>query len=310
MQIRTRLTLAACLTLTLAVVACASEPAAQPPEVPSSDDDAVADAGDAVADAGDAQENKAPSGAPAPTVMLSQAWFERVDGKPKPGPARIEMWRQGKDGNWTMSRLHDPDSNVFHKAIWTDDGLLTIGAEKANLKRWTRVDGTWKGETLWTNSWGGKFNRLRDIEIGDVDHDGKDEYVIASHDAGVVAVYHPGGEVIELDRKADTFVHEIEIGDIDGDGKLEFFATPSDRNQAGKSQHGMVVMYRWDGKTYQRSIVDPGEGTHAKEVLVADIDGDGTMDRQSSRTHVYNCAGNLVTTLFNTQDHHNDTHRN
>ena len=41
-----------------------------------------------------------------------------------------------------------------------------------------------------------------------------------------------------------------------------------------------------------------------------DIDGDGTMDRQSSRTHVYNCAGNLVTTVFNTEDHHNDTHRN
>ena len=85
-------------------------------------------------------------------------------------------------------------------------------------------------DKLWSQSWGGKFDRLRDIEIGDVDGDGKDEYVIATHDYGVVAVYNPaedGGEpeVIELSKKADTFVHEIEIGDIEGDGTLEFFAT-------------------------------------------------------------------------------------
>ena len=31
-------------------------------------------------------------------------------------------------------------------------------------------------------SWGGKFNRLRDIEVGDVDGDGKDELVLATED--------------------------------------------------------------------------------------------------------------------------------
>ncbi len=228
-------------------------------------------------------------GDPTETLLLSQAWFMKdANGKTTPGPARLEIWRKGAAG-WNFTRLEDPDSNVFHKSILNEDGsILTIGgnmgAEKAgHLKRWKFADGKWSQDTLWSQIWGGKLNRLRDIEIGDVDGDGADEYVIATHDFGVIAVFNPGvdgadPEVIELDKKADTFVHEIEIGDIEGDGKLEFFATPSDRNKANVSQHGEVVMYKWDGTTYARSIVDPGKGTHAKEILAADIDGDGKSE--------------------------------
>jgi hypothetical protein len=219
-----------------------------------------------------------------PALLLSQAWFMKdANGKSKPGPARLEIWREGAAG-WNFTRLEDPESNVFHKSILSEDGsILTISAMGAHLKRWKFENGTWSQDMLWTQSWGGKFDRLRDIEVGDVDGDGADEYVIATHDFGVVAVFNPGvdgadPEVIELDKKADTFIHEIEIGDIDGDGKLEFFATPSDRNKAHVSQHGEVVMYKWDGKTYARSVVDPGEGTHAKEILVTDIDGDGKSE--------------------------------
>jgi hypothetical protein len=219
-----------------------------------------------------------------PSLLLSQAWFMKdANGKSKPGPARLEIWRNGPAG-WNFTRLEDPESNVFHKSILSKDGsILTIGAMGAHLKRWSFANGSWSQEKLWSQSWGGKFDRLRDIEVGDVDGDGLDEYVIATHDFGVVAVFNPGvdggeAEIIEMDKKADTFVHEIEIGDIDGDGKLEFFATPSDRNKANVSQHGEVVMYKWDGKTYARSIVDPGKGTHAKEILSADIDGDGKSE--------------------------------
>ncbi len=84
--------------------------------------------------------------------------------------------------------------------------------------------------------------------------------------------------VVELDAKPDTFVHEIEIGDMDGDGKLEFFATPSDRNKANTSQAGLIVMYKYDGTTYKRTTVDGGEHTHAKEILAADINGDGKSE--------------------------------
>jgi hypothetical protein len=219
-----------------------------------------------------------------PALLLTQAWFwTDAAGKPNPGPARLDIWRKDDTGKWSRTRLEDPDSNVFHKAIAYGDGILTIGAEGANLKLWKHADGTWSAETLWTRKWGGRFNRLRDVEIGDVDADGKDEIVIATHDAGVVAVVDPaesGGKptVVEMDETPDTFVHEIEIADIDGDKKLEFFATPSDRNVAGGSQAGGVVMYKFDGQKYVRSWVEHEEGTHAKEILARDLDGDGKAE--------------------------------
>ena len=218
-------------------------------------------------------------GGPFPSLLVTQAWFWKDEnGDTQPGPARLEIWRSTNDG-WKKSRLEDSDSNVFHKAIPFEDGIITIGAEKANLKKWKHVDGRWVVDMLWTKSWGGKFDRLRDIEVGDVDGDGKDELVIATHDAGVIAVanFAEGDDktVVELDKKADTFVHEIEIGDINKDGALEFFATPSDRNQASKSQSGKVVMYRFDGTKYNRTIVEEYRKTHAKEILVADLNNDG-----------------------------------
>ncbi|MEL6349203.1 MAG: FG-GAP-like repeat-containing protein, partial [Myxococcota bacterium] len=226
-----------------------------------------------------------------PTLFLAQAWFWKdPENRPKPGPARLMIWQKVPEEGWQSVKLEDSDSNVFHKAIPYDGSLITIGAEGAMLKKWTPTEVTednksgWTSETLWEKSWGGKYDRLRDLEIGDVDGDGKDEFVIASHDAGVVAVYNPpdaeGGEaeVIELDQQADIFVHEIEIGDIDGDGQKEFFATPTGRNKANSSQSGQMVMYRWDGEAYKKTLVDPFGKTHAKEILVTDIDGDGKSE--------------------------------
>jgi len=222
------------------------------------------------------------TGPPRPALLLTHAWFYNdAEGRPTPGPARLDIWRED-GGKWSYTRLEDPDSNVFHKALPYDGGILTIGAEKAILKKWTFSDGQWHDEKLWEQSWGGRFDRLRDVEIGDVDGDGRDEIVMATHDAGVVAVADVAADgkisVTELDQKPDTFVHEIEIGDIDGDGKLEFFATPSDRNRANQSQSGGVVMYRWNGKTYDRTWVEHQEGTHAKEILATDMDGDGKAE--------------------------------
>lgn len=224
------------------------------------------------------------NGGPYPTILLTQAWFTKTpDGKPQPMPARLEIWRKAPSG-WERSRLEDPDSNVFHKALPVEDGIITIGAEKAMVKKWTLKDGQWSSTLLWERNWGGKFQRIRDLEIGDVDGDAKPELVIATHDSGVVAVIEPeladgkGVGVTELDQLADTFVHEIEIGDLEGDGKLEFFATPSERNKANASQPGLVVMYRHQDGKYVRTVLEDEPGTHAKEILAADLDRDGKSE--------------------------------
>jgi hypothetical protein len=221
-------------------------------------------------------------GGPYPTLILSQAQFVKgPDGKPKPGPALMTLWRKAPEG-WQTVKVEDADSNVFHKALPYAGGILTIGAEKAWLKDWRFADGKWAAAELWNPKWAGKFNRIRDLEIGDVDGDGAPDMVMATHDSGVIGVgklVDGKAVVTELDQAADTFVHEIEIGDVDGDGKNEFFATPSGRNQSsGKSQPGQVVMYRWDGTTYVRSVVDDLAGSHAKEILAVDLSGKGKSD--------------------------------
>ncbi len=219
------------------------------------------------------EPKKAPPG-PLATLIMVQS--QSVGGKP--GAAKMTLKRtDGKD--WWDEVIEDPESNVFHKGMPWKDGILTIGAEKAMLKFWQRDGEKWKSTTLFEKSWGGQFDRLRDVEVGDVDGDGQDELVLVTHDRGVVAVGDQGADGAwtwqEMDLKDDTFVHEVEIGDVDGDGKKEFYTTPSARNRAsGASQPGGVARYDFKDGKYVRTDVAAWEESHAKEILVVDTDGD------------------------------------
>jgi hypothetical protein len=205
------------------------------------------------------------------------------DGTPstRPGAATLVFLRHDASG-WTHEVLQDPESNVFHKALaWTppgaEPGILTIAGEAARLKLWRKREGKWAAETLWAPSFGGKRDRLRDIELADLDGDGALEAAIATHDQGVVVVAEldaGAARVRELDRAPDTFVHEAEVGDVDGDGQPELYTTSSQPNRFdGTPQRGHVLRYRPDGSA-RDVFADLGE-RHAKEVLTADLDGDG-----------------------------------
>lgn len=221
----------------------------------------------------------------APALVAAQAQFVDKPGPggktvPAPGPAKLTILRRGPQG-WKAFVLEDPDSNVFHKALPWDGGLLTIGATRAMLKTWKFENGKWTEKVRWNPVFGGKFDRLRDVEAADVDGDAKDDLVVATHDQGVIAIVHPAKDwaVEEIDRQPDTFVHEIEIGDVDGDGKREIFATPSKPNKLDAEQSGEVRMYSHvSGKGWVRSVVDAPGDTHAKEILVADTDKDGKAE--------------------------------
>jgi len=206
-----------------------------------------------------------------------------AEGPPVPLPSELEFI-QRKAGKWVKAGLIDPDSNVFHKAMAYQSadgevGLLTGGGSKALLKLWSKQQGELVAETLWEQDFGGRFSRMREMEIGDVDGNGSNAIVVATHDQGVVAVVRAGPDgsfaVEELDREKDTFVHEIELGDLDGDGALEIYATPSEPNKLdGSSQSGRVVRYV-PSKGEGRTVVADLGGRHAKEILVHDIDADG-----------------------------------
>lgn len=229
--------------------------------------------------ADDAATQSPPDNGKAPAkLVVSQSRFLKKNGKLVPGPATVDLLTPGDD-LWPSETLEDPASNVFHKAVPWREGLLTIGASKARLVHWIPGGDGWKSTVLWEQSWGGKFDRLRDIEIGDVNGDGNDELVIGTHDQGVVAVgSESNGEwtFVEMDKTPDTFVHEVEIGDVDGDEKLEFYVSVSGRNRTDQtSQPGGVYRYDFTGDSYERSEVVVWKDTHAKEILVTDIDGEG-----------------------------------
>jgi hypothetical protein len=245
--------------------------------------------------AGDAKPSApATASGPCPTILLAQAQFiETTDpetGKTKstPGPARLEILRE-VGGEWTSEVIEDPESNVFHKAVIFKDpenldappGILTIGANAAALKLWRQTNGKWTAETLWSTTFGGKQNRLRDFEIGDVTGDEKPDFVIVTHDQGVVAVLsrgETGWQATEIDRKEKTFVHECELGDLDGDGALEIYATPSKPNKFdGTPQPGEIVVHRHTPEGFERGVVEEFPLRHGKEILVTQLDGSGPV---------------------------------
>jgi hypothetical protein len=217
-------------------------------------------------------------------LLLALSTFRTgEDGKQVPQSELATLVRAG--GAWSAESVGDPDSNVFHKAMVVDlpgagPSLITLGGMQAAIKRWQKGEaGLAPVETLWQAKFGGKFDRMRDAEAGDLFGDGKQALAVATHDQGVVALVRArdggGWAVTELDRKADTFVHEIELGDLDGDGVLEIYATPSAPNKLdGTPQPGEVVRFV-PGKGEGRTVVADLGMRHAKEILAGDVDGDG-----------------------------------
>ncbi|HJL17738.1 MAG TPA: VCBS repeat-containing protein [Sandaracinaceae bacterium LLY-WYZ-13_1] len=258
---------------------------------PSGDD--VEDEG---AQADDAEDEAPTASAEVPDdlpngLLLAYSQFPTgPDGSitPTPGAALVEILTR-RGGEWHVDTIEDEASNVFHKAMVYDPpgdtppGILTIGAMGAAVKLWHPDGDGWTARTLWEAEFGGRFDRMRDVEVADLYGDQRPALAVATHDQGVVATVRPPAEgdeyrVTELDRTPDTFIHEIEIGDLDGDGTPEVYATPSEPNDLdGGEQHGTVVRFvpGAEGEAGPTVVADLGN-RHAKEIWVGDVDGDGS----------------------------------
>ncbi len=235
-----------------------------------------------------APQEPPPSTAPADLqtgLLLAYSQFKIEDGRAtaKPGAARLEILTR-RSGEWNVRVVEDPESNVFHKAMVIrpavgSPGILTLGGSGAFVKIWRGSGDKLKSETLWTEKFGGKFDRMRDAEIGDLYGDKSPAIAVATHDQGVVGVLRQKGaawKLHKIDKKKNTFVHEIELGDLNKDGVMEVYATPSDPNKLdAEVQHGEVVRYIPKSKRGPTVVADLGK-RHAKEIYVGDVDGDGT----------------------------------
>jgi hypothetical protein len=287
---------AALAVLVLALAGCGDDDASTPAPTPTADNTTAEQATErAEADRARAEASAELADSLPNALLLSYAQFAVENGAvtTQPGPARLEILRRA-GGEWHTEVLEDYESRVFHKAmVYTphggEPGLLTLGGSapcpesgardcKAQLKLWRRDGASWRAELLWEQDFGGRFNRMRDAEVDDLYGDGKSVIAVATHDQGVVAVVRPGPDGItvdELDREENIFVHEIELGDLDGDGVVEVYATPSEPNNLqGHAQSGHVVRYVPKNGHESVVVADLGD-RHAKEILVADVDGDG-----------------------------------
>ncbi|MEO0650044.1 MAG: VCBS repeat-containing protein [Planctomycetota bacterium] len=214
-----------------------------------------------------------------------------VSDRPDIDPGEV-AWDTNSAGFAKTKSYEIAGGNVFHKAMWWepafgDPGILTISANMPYLQMWRKELGTWESETLWSAEVGGKEQRFRDIEVGDVDGDGADELVVVTHDLGAIFVLEQtagGIEATEIHRLDErTFVHEVEICDVDGDGALEFFTTPSEPNKLGCEgghQAGGIDMFRYESESgaYARVEMAHFDELHAKEIFGYDYDEDGRSE--------------------------------
>src|SRR5690606_5640186 len=95
-------------------------------------------------------------------VASSQFRVENGTVTATPGPARLEILTRDGD-TWRTELIEDPDSNVFHKALWWqppngEPGIITLGGMAASVKLWRRGESGWTSETIWTESFGGRFD--------------------------------------------------------------------------------------------------------------------------------------------------------
>ena len=124
-------------------------------------------------------------GDPVPSLLVTQAWFWKDEWRFSTGPARL---KSGVQSGWLGTyvwRIQIP--MYFTKPFPLN--RVDHWYERALLKHWTMQDDRWNSETLWGAIGKVKFNRLRDIEVGDV-NDGKEDLVIATAML-VVAVIEP-----------------------------------------------------------------------------------------------------------------------
>lgn len=133
-------------------------------------------------------------------------------------------------------------------------------------------------QKLGVSDWMGNHRAVR---IGDVDGDGKTEFVVSTSDLydGMVQVYD--GATCTLKRQSagysGNFFSAIAIGDVDNDGKVEIVAGQG-REHTGAQGVYLVV---FDGETLQEKWRSVDLGVYwgsVYDIKLADLDKDGHQD--------------------------------
>lgn len=122
---------------------------------------------------------------------------------------------------------------------------------------------------------------VRSVKIGDVDDDGKTEFVVTTGNIydGVIRVYDGAAHTLKQQSAGynGNFFSALAIGDVDGDGKTEIVAGQG-REHTGATGTCLVV---FDGATLQekwRSVDLGSSWGGVYDLELADLDGNGHQD--------------------------------
>ena len=183
----------------------------------------------------------------------------------------------------------------FLVADMNGDGKPDIVAPPARLGGDARLN-------VWLNDGHGKFSRQQltyfengkpkpnfsadygGVAVGDIDGDGKLDVVIASHSAGLIALFGEGDGKYAVSRQGlparDFSTQAVVLVDVNGDGKLDIVAS-SDTYEIGTAAWDphQIRVYLSDGARGFRYAPDAlVDGAWSNTLAVFDYDGDGRPD--------------------------------
>ncbi len=159
---------------------------------------------------------------------------------------------------------HAPRKPILYRRILNRLHILGYEWPKGGELVWYK-NGSWQKFLI-----SGKYNFRTDVEVADIDHDGRPD-VVALADQGLFWFRGPHWEPFQID---DRRLHDVEVSDLDQDGDLDLVA----RNQSlfGADNGDVLHIYRQDGpgQWFHFSLPAPqGEG-----LLVLDVNQDGRPD--------------------------------
>lgn len=190
-----------------------------------------------------------------------------------------------------------PPALFTHRIIDAAGPLSIWGKCAADLNGDGRIDllvGGWRGGGLvwyenpgWTKRSIDPANKIStDLEVADVDRDGKPDVVAVT---GTGVVWYRGRDWKPRPVATDT-VHDIEVADFDGDGKIDVIAR--NQNLSKNSSGATLFLYRQQSPAqWTRSTVPIPDGEGLK---AADLDRDGDLDIVLNGTWLENRGGTLA----------------
>lgn len=145
-------------------------------------------------------------------------------------------------------------------------------------------------------------DRIRDLEVADIDGDGSNEILATTHFDGITAIFDPEDwsyEVIDEEEygKDSTYSHEVEAGDVTGDGEKDIVATPSEPNTWDEEQSGVVKLFVKDNGEWREYSSGELDESHIRKIVINPEDN-SVIGGVGQRTEPYDRKGSLIKYSF------------